>query len=146
MRIRDEEVFRLGAVDRVAEAPAAERLVVAAMTALRMLTGEARQTLSARRDCADEHALADAIPRDSRAELLDDTHGLVAEDEARTNRILTAKDVNIRAADRRQGEANDCLARAGERFRNVFETEVARAVKDGGTHRGRGSAGEELFE
>ena len=62
LRVRDDHVVGLTAVDGVAEAPAADRLVgVAAVAALRAVAREARATLAARRDRADDHAIARAI-------------------------------------------------------------------------------------
>ena len=59
LRVRHQEVLGLRAVDRVAEAPAADRLVAAAVSALRPLRRQAGPALAARRDRADQDALAD---------------------------------------------------------------------------------------
>ena len=80
---RDEQVLGLRAVDRVAEAPAAEGLVAVAVAALAEVAGQAGAALAARRDRADEHALADLVAGHAGAELLDDADRLVADDQAR---------------------------------------------------------------
>ena len=64
--VRDEQVLGLGAVDRVAEPPAADRLVAGPVAALRQVPGQAGVALAARRDGADEHALADLVAGDAR--------------------------------------------------------------------------------
>ena len=79
----NEQVFGLRAIDGVAEPPAADRLVAAAVAALARLPGEARAALAARRDRADEDALADLVAGDAGAELVDDADRLMADDEAR---------------------------------------------------------------
>ena len=63
---RDEEVLGLRAVDRVAEAPAAEGLEAVAVAALAEVAGQAGAALAARRDRADEDALADLVAGDAR--------------------------------------------------------------------------------
>jgi hypothetical protein len=59
----------------------------------------------------------------------------VADDEARPHRILAAHDVQVGAADRRQGDANDDLTGARVRQRYGLEANVALAMKDGRAHR-----------
>ena len=78
---RDEQVLGLGAVDGVAEAPAAERLEALAVAALAEVARQAGAALAARGDRADEDALADLVAGDAGAELLDDADGLVADDQ-----------------------------------------------------------------
>ena len=80
LRVRDEQVLGLRAVDGVAEPPAADGLVAAAVAALREVAGEAGVALAARRDGADEHAVADLVAGHAGAELLDDADRLVADD------------------------------------------------------------------
>ena len=112
LRVRDEQVLGLRAVDRVAEAPAADRLVAAAVTALGRLADEAGVALAARRDRADEDAVADLVADDAGTELVDDADRLVADDEPGLDRVLALQDVDVGAADRRQRDADDRLARA----------------------------------
>ena len=54
LRIGHKQIFRLRAVDRVAESPAADRFHTFAVTALRPLRGQTSPTLAARRDRADQ--------------------------------------------------------------------------------------------
>ena len=83
LRVGNEDVLGLAAVDRVAEAPAADRLVaVAAVTALRRVARQARAALAARRDRAGDHAIADGVAGDARAQRLDHADRLVADDQA----------------------------------------------------------------
>ena len=132
---RDEEVLGLRAVDRVAEAPAAEGLEALAVTALAEVARQAGATLAARRDRADEDALADLVAGDAGAELFDDADRLVADDQARSDRVLALQDVDVGAADRRRGDADDGLADAGAGLRDRLDTDVARSVEDGRAHR-----------
>jgi hypothetical protein len=91
--------------------------------------------LAARRDRADEHALADLVACDAGAEFADDADGLVTDDEPTAHRVLAAKDVQVCAADGRQGHADDGLARARPRPSNLLDTDIVFAVKHGRTHR-----------
>ena len=84
LRRRDEQVLGLGAVDRVAEAPATDGLVAVAVTALAEIAGQAGAALAARRDRADEDALADLVAGDARRRAPRSTPDrLVADDQAR---------------------------------------------------------------
>ena len=53
LRIRNEQIFGLRAVDGVAESPAADRLNTFAVAALRPLRGQTSPALTARSDRAD---------------------------------------------------------------------------------------------
>ena len=97
-----EQVLGLRAVDGVAEAPAADGLVAGAVAALREVAGQAGVALAARRDGADEDALADLVAGHAGAELLDDADRLVADDQPGPDRVLALDDVEVGAADRRQ--------------------------------------------
>ena len=119
LRVRHEQVLGLRAVDRVAEAPAADRLVAGAVAALREAPDEAGAALAAGGDRADQDAIADLVAGDARTELVDDADRLVADDEPRLHRILAADDVDVGAADRRQRHADDGLARAGVGARHL---------------------------
>jgi hypothetical protein len=61
----NEEVFSLCAIDRIAETPTADRFYAFAVPALCPLRGQARATLSTRRDCADEYAISDLVSIDA---------------------------------------------------------------------------------
>src|ERR1051325_7083407 len=137
LRVRNEEVLGLCAVDGVAEAPAAECLAVVAATALRVAAGETRMALAAGRDGADQDAVADRVTGHAGAELRDDAGRLVPDDESRPDRILATDDVQVRAADRRRGDLDQRFAGTGNGARNVFDADVADAMKNRGAHRVR---------
>ena len=65
LRVRHKQIFGLRAVDRVAEPPAAERFHAFAMTALRPLRRQTGPALPARRDRADQDAIADLVSGDA---------------------------------------------------------------------------------
>src|SRR6185503_15769153 len=93
LRVRNADVLGLRSLDRVAQPPAAEGPVALVLAALRQVPGQARAALATRRDRSDQHAIADRVAGDARAELLDDTHRLVPDDAAGIHRILAADDV-----------------------------------------------------
>ena len=103
--------------------------IASAVAALAEVAGQARAALAARRDRADEDALADLVPGDAGAELLDDADRLMADDEPRADRVLALHDVDVGAADRRRGHADDGLAWTGMRPRDLLDADVARAVE-----------------
>ena len=107
---RDPHVLGLGAVDLVAEDPAAaaEALAVAALPA------EAAR--AARRDARDEHPVADLDRLDAGADCLDRADRLVAEDPAVGHRRDVAlEDVQIGAADGDGVDADDGVGVARDR-------------------------------
>ena len=132
---RDEQVLGLRAVDGVAEAPAADGLVAVAVAALAEVAGQAGSALAARRDRADEHALADLVAGHAGAELVDDAHRLVADDQARPDRVFALEDVDVGAADRRRRDADDGFAGAGVAGAGRPRRGCRRAVEDGRAHR-----------
>ena len=72
--------IRLGSFVRVAKTPPNHRLAAKALAALRLLAGEAGAALTSGRDGSDEHAVADLVTGDARAEFFDDAHRLMADD------------------------------------------------------------------
>jgi len=126
MRVRYEKVFGLRAVDRVAEATAAKRFVSAAVPALRELPGQTRAALAAGRDGSDKHALADLIPGNAWAQFFNNAHRLVTDDEAGFDRVLAAHDVQVRAADGRQRDADHSPAHAYAGSRAPDSTRLGR--------------------
>ena len=134
LRVRHQQVLGLRAVDRVAKAPAADGLVAAAVAALRQVAGQAGAALAARRDCADQHAVADLIAGDTEAEFFDDADRLVADDQAGAHGILAAHDVQVSAADGRQGDADHGFADARARLFNFFDAKVIHAMKHVRSH------------
>jgi hypothetical protein len=128
--------IRLRAVDGVAEAPPAERLIAAPMSALRQMARQARVALPAGGDGADQHAIADGVARQPQTELLDDADGLVSDDQARPHRVFAPENVEIRAADR--GERDPDHRFTGDRPRTIdlLEPDVPDAAEDRGSHLG----------
>ena len=110
LRVRNEQIFRLRAVDRVAEAPAADRFDTFAMSALRPLCREAGPALSAGRDRADEHAIADLVAGHTFTQFLDHADRLVSDHESRLYRIFAAQNMEVGPANRRERDANDRFA------------------------------------
>ena len=106
-RVRHEQVLRPRAVDRVAEAPSSERTA-----ALGARVIEAVEALATRRDRPDDHAVSDRVlVVETLAERIDDADRLVAEDQARTDRVFAFDDVHVGAADGCGGDADDGFAR-----------------------------------
>ena len=124
-RVGHEQILGPGAVDRVAEPPAARRPV-----ALRIRTVEARVALPARRDGADDHALADVVlGLETLAEGVNHPDGLVAEHQSRLHGVFTAHDIDVGAADRRHRDLDHRLPGAGHRLGPLFNRQPIRAAK-----------------
>jgi hypothetical protein len=66
--------------------------------------------LTARRDRADENAIANLVSGYTFAQVFDDPDGLVSDNKPRLYRILASKNMDIRAANRGQGNPDDCIA------------------------------------
>ena len=113
---RHPDVLGLGAVDLVAEDPAAaaEALPVAALAA--------EPARAARGDAGDEHAVADLDRLHAGADRLDGPDRFVAEDPpVGHGRNVALEDVQIRAADRRGVDAHDRVRVGGDlRLRHVL--------------------------
>jgi hypothetical protein len=122
--VRDADVAGLGAVEPAAEDPAASSraLPVAALAA--ELAG------SAAADAGDEYPVARREPVHAVADLLDGSHGLVAENPPRTYlRYIAGQDVQVGAADRRRVNPDDGVAFVSDlRVRNFLPGPLARAV------------------
>ena len=96
------DILGLGAVDEVAEDPAATT------EALAVATLAAEPAGAARRDARDEDPVPDLDPTSPRADLLDRADGLVAEDPTRRHRRDVAlQDVQIGATDRDRVDPHD---------------------------------------
>src|SRR5205085_914946 len=90
--------------------------------ALRVDTVQAIETLAARRDRADDHALTELVEAlEADAELLDRADRLMAEHQARSHRVLAADDVDVGAADGRRRDLDDRLSGPRVRPRHVLE-------------------------
>ena len=95
---------------------------------------KARLTLPAWRDGAHQHALADVVSGHAGADLVDHTDRLVPDRQSGPDRILSADDVDVGAANRRQADSYHSLAGAGLRDRLLLQPEPAWASKDVGLH------------
>ena len=85
LRVRHEKIFRLCAVDRVAETPAANCFASVAVSALRPLRGQTGATLTARRDRADQDAIANLVTGHAFTEFFNHTDRFVPDNQARTS-------------------------------------------------------------
>ena len=101
LRIRDEQIFGLRAVDGVAESPAADRFDTFAVAALRPLRGQTGAALTARRDRADQNAIANFVSGHAFAEFFDHADRLVSDHQSGLHRIFAAQNVQVGPADRR---------------------------------------------
>src|SRR5207237_1743047 len=118
-------------IDRVAESPAAD-----APATLRVHAVQAIEALAARRDGADDDTLPDRVVRlQSGAEFIDHADRLVAEDQARLDRVFATDDVHIRAADGRRRDADDGFAGARRRLLNLFDRQPVSSLEYDGLHR-----------
>jgi hypothetical protein len=86
---------------------------------------EARVALAARRDRADDHALADLVAGHARAQLRDDADRLVTDDQPRLHRVLALQDVDVRAADRRRRDRTSASPGADLRHRPLLQLDAA---------------------
>ena len=87
-----------------------------------MHTIQAVEALAARSDGANDDALPDAVKLfESRSELLDDADWLMAQNKPGLDRVFTANDVHIRAADRRGRNPYDRLTRTRPWLRDFFD-------------------------
>ena len=128
---RNARVLGLQAVDQMAEDPAAaaQALAVAGLLAV--------PAAPARADAREEHAVAGGERADSATDLLDGADRLVAEHRARETRGHVAlEDVQVGAADRRGVDADDRVARIGDRgIVDGVPAPFSGAVVDEGLHR-----------
>jgi hypothetical protein len=102
-------------------------VVVLGGLALRLQSALAHVALAARDREGDDHAVADLHTRDAGADLLDDAHGLVAEDVALADeRAEEFVEVQVGAADRCGRHADDGVRRFDDvRVRYVLDGDVA---------------------
>ncbi len=133
--MRHQEILGLRPVDGVPEAPAPDRFAAVTMAALRVLSRKAGATLSAGRDGADQHAIADRVSGHPGAELRHDADRLVADHQAGPYGVLAAEDVQVGAADRRQGHSDDRLADAGAWALDLVDADVVHAMEYRCSHR-----------
>ena len=98
--VGNQQILRLGSIDCIAKTPATHRLTAMSLPALRVLTRKTRAALPTRSDGTHQHPVSDVIARDPGAELLDHTHGLMADDQTGFHRVFPTNNVQVRAADR----------------------------------------------
>ncbi len=125
-RKRHFKILGLAAVDRVAEAPAADGVTAA----LRLAPVQAGMALATRRDGAHDHALANLVPGHAGAQFVDRANWLVPDRQARLDGILAFQDMDIGAADRRQRDLDDGFARPGDRNGFAVQDDAAGAGED----------------
>ena len=107
--VRDADVLGLGAVDAVAEDPAA------AFGALPVAPLAAEPAASAAADAGDQDPVARGEPVDAVAGLVDGADRLVAEDPARADLgHVAGQDVQVGAADRGRVDPHDHVAFVGD--------------------------------
>ena len=128
--MRNEQVLSPRTVDRIAEAPSAQRAA-----ALRASVIQAIEALAAWSDRADDDAVPDCVlVLEAFAERLDDADRFVAEDQTRSHRVFAFDDVDVGAADRRDGDADHCFARTRLRFGDLFDPQFIHAAEHDGFH------------
>ena len=122
-------VLRLGAIDRVAEDPAARGAMGIHATA-------AVIAFAACRDARDQHAVAWAEDGHARAYEVNHANTFVPENSTRcASRNVTLQDVQIRAADRGLRDLHDgVVGRSELRLSTIFNSFLARTVVDEGFH------------
>lgn len=96
--IGHEQIFRLRAIDRIAETPATDRFYAFAMSALRPLCGQTGATLPARCDRADQRAIANLVSGYAFAEFFNDSNRFVSNHETRLHCIFAAQNMKIGSA------------------------------------------------
>src|SRR6266481_5481589 len=92
--------------------------------------------LAARRNGSHQHAIANLVSAHPHAQLVDDSHGLVADDQPRLHRVFPFEDVKVRAADRCQRDANDRFTRSGLGNWYLFNPDLVWAMKNERPHLG----------
>jgi hypothetical protein len=101
LRIWNQQIFSLCAIDRIAETPSADCFDAFAVAALCPLAGQTGATLTARRNCADQNAIANFIASQTFAQFFDYADWLMSNHKSGSYGVLASKNVEIRAANRR---------------------------------------------
>ncbi len=104
-RIGNEQIFGLGAIDRIAEAPATHCLPPAAFVsaALRMEPAQRSIGCPRRRYGSGDHALPFPIAENRRSKLLDNAYRFVAYRQSFGDGVLAFQNVHVGTADGRGG-------------------------------------------
>ncbi len=124
-----QQVFRLSTVDGVAELPTAEW-----SAALRPVSTQTEITLSAWRNCAHEDAVSNFVSGYAFSKLVDDAHGLMANDQAGFDGVFTSQNVQVRTTNCGERNANYCLTGSWPRDGHRFQTDLTRSVKNQRLH------------
>ena len=93
--------------------------------------------MPARCDSSDQHSITDFISGHAVADLVNDSHWLVTDDQTGLYRVFAFQDVEIGTADGCKGNADDHFTRSGFRDRHGFQADVSWSMKHQGLH-GRG--------
>ena len=113
------DIFRLGAVYRVAQNPAARR-------AMRIHRLAAVDAFAAGADAGDQNTVARLESRDGGADGLDDAHAFMTENAAGlAGRDVAFENMQIGAADRGLGDPDDGVAYGYDRFRMIDDRFLA---------------------
>jgi len=126
-----KQVFRLSAVDGIAKLPAAEW-----STTLRPVSTQTRITLSTWCNCTHEDAISNFVSGYAFSKLVDDAHGLMADDQAGLDGVFASQNVEVRTANGGEGYAYYCLTRSWPRDGHRFQADLTRSVKNQCFHRG----------
>jgi hypothetical protein len=118
-----------GAVDRIAESPAADGAAT-----LREIASKAIETLATGRDCADQNAVAHFVASDANAEFVDHSNGLVADGEAGLDGIFAFENVEVGAADRSESHADHGFAGSGLGDGGILDVYLVGPTENEGLH------------
>lgn len=110
------------------------RKVRTTVTALRELAGQTRAALTARRDGPHQHTIADLIIRYSGAEFVNHSHWLVTNDKSTPDWMLSADNVQIGSANRREGDTNHRFADSCSGTFNILDADVVHTMENSGSH------------
>jgi len=94
------------------------------------LRREAGAALPARRDCADEHTVANRVAAHSSTYFVNDAYRLMPDNQSGLYWILAAQDMQVRPADRCQRDLDYNFANSRTRFGHLLDTNVIDAEKD----------------
>ncbi len=119
-RVGHEQIFRLGAIDRIAKSPATHCLPPGALlsAALRMKAAKRGVRRARGRNCPCDYALTLAITGNGRAKFLDDPYRFVAHRQSPFDGIFALEDMYVGTADGRGGYADQRIewSDVGHRF------------------------------
>ena len=143
MRIRHQDVFGLGAIDQVAEAPACGEFVAMATAAAAgyqvapvLRRGAVLRSVAVEvgADSARNDTLAFLVARHGAAQFDDHAHRFVSDRQAFLDWVLALEDVDVGAANRRRGDFDQRIVGAHIWNRLVGDFNASGCNKDGGFH------------